>query len=67
MRLQSKEERDSAGFAVELIRRTIMSHPPHDGWNDEWMEALESLSKAQEILERTGFYSEDYEPTLASY
>ena len=67
MRLQSKDERDSAGFAVELIRRTIMSHPPYDGWNDEWTEALESLSKAQEILQRTGFYSDDYEPTLAAY
>ena len=46
MRLQSKDERDSAGFAIELVCRTIMSHPPRDGWNDEWIEALESLSTA---------------------
>ena len=67
MRLNSKKERDSAGFALELIRRTIMSHPPYDGWSDEWMNALDHLNKAQEILLQTGFYSDSFDPVLAAY
>jgi hypothetical protein len=67
MRLNLKSERDSAGYAVELIRRTIMSHPPYDGWSEEWMSALDHLTKAQEILSRTGFYSGGYDPNLAAY
>ena len=67
MRLNSKEQRDEAGFAIELVRRTIMSHPPYDGWSDEWREALQHLTQAQEILKRTGFYTDDYDPTLAAY
>lgn len=67
MRLNSKEQRDKAGFAIELVRRAIMSHPPYDGWSDEWKEALQHLTQAQEILKRTGFYTDDYDPTLAGY
>jgi hypothetical protein len=67
MRLNGKKERDQAGFAIELVCRTIMSHPPHGEWSDEWMEALKHLRQAQEILERTGFYSDGYDPKLAAY
>ena len=67
VRLHGKKQRDEAGFAVELVCRTIMSHPPYDGWSEEWMDALKHLRQAQEILERTGFYSDDYDPNLAAY
>lgn len=67
MRLHGKRQRDEAGFAIELVCRTIMSHPPCDGWSDEWMDALDYLKKGQEILKRTGFYSDDYDPKLAAY
>ena len=67
MRLHNKQERDDVGFAIELLCRTIMSHPPDDEWSEEWMDALKYLREAQEILQRTGFYSGDYDPTLAAY
>mgnify|MGYP006277775269 CR=1 FL=1 len=69
MRLHGMQERDRAGFGVELIKRTILSHPPFekDGWSEEWMTALEHLSKAQEILQRTKFYSDEFDPGLAAY
>jgi len=68
VKLHGKKQRDEAGFAIELVRRTIMSASPHEeGWSKEWMDALKHLSQAQEILQRTGFYSDDYNPTLAAY
>lgn len=67
MRLHGKKERDAAGFAIDLVCRTIMSHPPYDGWSDEWLTALKHLEKGQEILLRTGFYSEDYGDNLSAY
>jgi len=67
MRLNSKKDRDNAGFSVELICRTIMSHSPNGEWSPEWNEALRHLQAAQEILERTGFYSDEYDSTAAAY
>jgi hypothetical protein len=67
MRLNSKKQRDHAGFSVELICRTIMSHSPDGEWNSEWNDALRYLQAAQEILERTGFYSDEYDSTAAAY
>jgi hypothetical protein len=66
MRLASKEERDQAGFALELIRRTILSHSPHSH-TKQWKEAQKLLGEAQQILIETGFYSDDFNPSLASY
>ena len=67
MRLHGKQQRDEAGFAIELVCRTIMSHPPNDGWSDEWMNALDYLKKGQEILRKTSFYSDDFDPNIAAY
>jgi hypothetical protein len=67
MKLYGERQRDEAGFAIELVCRTIMSHPPYDGWSDEWMDALTHLKQAQEILLRTGFYSDKFDPKLAAY
>ena len=66
MRLNSIEERDQAGQALELIKRTIMSFLP-DSPEDDWMEAYELLDKAQESLIKNHFYSENFDPTLAAY
>ena len=66
MRLYTKEERDQAGQAIELIRRTILSFPP-DNLEDSWDEASELLAKAQESLIKNHFYSEEFDPTLAAY
>ncbi len=66
MRLNSSQERDDAGFAIELIRRTILSHSPH-GHTQQWKEAQRLLGEAQQILIETGFYSDDFNPSLASY
>ena len=63
MKLHGKQQRDDAGFAIELVRRTIMSHPPHE----EWEKALYHLNQAQDILKRTGFYSDDFDPRTAAY
>ena len=66
MRLNSQEQRDQAGFAIELIKRTVMSHPPCEAWND-WMKAVRLLDEAQEILIKTSFYSKEFDPKDASY
>jgi len=66
MRLNSKQQNDEAGFAIQLVIRTIMSHSPHEH-TEEWMKAYGLLQEAQNILIKTGFYSEKFDPGLASY
>lgn len=66
MRLNSLDERDQAGFALELIRRTILSTRP-DETNKKWKEAYKKLGEAQQILMDSGFYSPEFDPGLASY
>jgi hypothetical protein len=68
MRLYSKEERDNAGFALELILRTLLSFPADNpDAQPAQNEALRCLQKAQELLKESGFYSEEFDPSLAAY
>lgn len=68
MRLYSKEERDDAGLAVELIIRTLLSFPADDrGDQPAWDEAYRCLQRAQDLLKESGFYSDEFDPTLAAY
>jgi hypothetical protein len=62
----NQQERDNAGFAIELIKRTIMSTSPQQT-SPEWKKALVMLDDAQKILMETGFYSEGFDPSLATY
>ncbi len=66
MRLNSKQQNDEAGFAIQLVIRTIMSHSPHEH-TEEWIKAYKLLEEAQSILVSTGFYSDDFNPNLAAY
>lgn len=66
MRLNSIEERDQDGQAIELIRRTILSFRP-DMPEDDWTEAYELLVKTQESLIKNHFYSEKFDPKLAAF
>lgn len=66
MRLHGMKQRDDAGFAIQLVIRTIMSHPP-DKNKEDWMKAYRLLQEAQNILVETGFYSDDFDPRLAAY
>ena len=66
MRLNSKQQNDEAGFAIELVIRTIMSHSPHEHTED-WKKAYRLLQEAQNILVATGFYSEEFDPKLSAY
>ena len=66
MRLHGKEQRDEAGFAVQVICQTIRSQGAHEH-SKEWREALVALRKAQKILIDTGFYSDKFDPSLAAY
>jgi len=66
MRLHGMKQRDDAGFAIQLVIRTIMSSSP-DKNKQDWMKAYQLLQEAQDILVRTGFYSDDFDPSLAAY
>lgn len=68
MRLNSLEQRDQAGLAVQLIIRTTMSFRAENSANQKaWDDARKKLQEAQELLIESGFYSEDFDPTLAAY
>jgi len=68
MRLTSFEQRDQAGFAVQLIIRTTMSYRAEDSKKQkDWDVARKKLQEAQELLTQSGFYSEDFDPSLAAY
>jgi len=68
MRLTSFEQRDEAGFAVELIIRTTMSFRADDSKKQkDWDAARKKLQEAQELLIASGFYSSDFDPPLAAY
>lgn len=68
MRLYSKEERDNAGFAIELNKRTLLSFPADSPDNQAVQDkAHKYLIKAQELLIESGFYSDEFDPSLAAY
>jgi len=68
MRLTSFEQRDQAGFAVQVIIRTTMSFRAEDSKKQkDWDDARKKLQQAQELLVRSGFYSSDFDPSLAAY
>lgn len=67
-RLNSLKQRDEGGLAVQLIIRTTISFRAENPVNQKaWDDAREKLQEAQELLMRSGFYSEGFDPTIAAY
>ena len=66
MRLQGKKHRNEIEFAIERIRRTIMTHTAYDGWSGEWRDALKHLTKAQKILNLKDFFAGAFDHSKAS-